>query len=1060
MPTPLSSDAIAKIRAGLKAQNKLGQAPQFSTAGDAFANGVRDTNVIGTYQNTGSNGYSAASGMSQVAINAQKRNQQLYNQQVQNAANQTVGTPVNPNPTAEELGRMNANPSTIGADIMKNNVNGRDTAPRPTPKIPLEFGKNVATPTVGTATTNGSTNPATPGSTPTTPPTNGASLPTDTNNGGENANTPGNTTPGDTGVNNASNTTGGLPPSDLANTGGRGTNTPSMGAPTGDQTNPGTGNQFDPYADAANSFNGQINAVGGLSQTAQNLAQMQYNSAEEARRRQLIRTLGQTNASDIASSMGQELGSLTTAQLEDLATASGLDLSQKVKDRLSAGGQAEIENLKMEQTMNLATNEMTRRQLERTLGRNVSDREEFNANQDTALKLMMGSFGGGKAETLSGNMAIMQEAEKGQRYIDDLKADYADKNHILGLEAQQIWSKYTNNVNKIQSDTAGMIEDAYAQLSQTVDDLLNKGVTNKTELAKGIYQAKESYVNKYVDITSKALEYYQTENKNLFDQSMALKQESRAYDQMLMGASGFMYENGSIVKDQYGNAVPTFDRTKWNSEEDFNRSQLEGIIYRNGEPLINAATGKPIGTFDAQKFMMQQDLAERQMNLSENQFSWNKTMDKLNYQSAEDKRMTDATGYMYSGGQPVMGADGQPMTTLDAQKFTQQMKDSAISNTKTLIDSGVLPKTAMNKFLSPEDVIANSVYVSRGENGLSKAVRNIGDVVSQALKSSPYGNNCVQFVRSIVPDMPTGLYTLQDKINNLLKSPGALEAPEPGAVVVMSTGQPAGHVAFVTGVDKQNGKIYLAEANWKAGQTGTREMDLNDPRIQGYWKSQNVQQGGAQLPPDAQNTFNLVSTNMSKEQRENNMKVYQDYINRGDMQGANNYINQIAVQSLPAAERTDYGNFKNVNSEMDRVISQYSDKTINGGIYANLVNDNRKFFNIEQDPTLRDFYADVTQAQSAYRKSLFGSSVTDTEQKAGAQFLIDPTKDTIKDVFAKVKAQRDFAARKAEGILDVARGTSSNSVPAGSVMMKAPDGTPVAVAKDEIEQAKKNGFTQ
>lgn len=51
-----------------------------STVYDTYANGVRDKNSIGSYKNTGVNGYqnAGAGGMSQTAMDAQKRNESLY----------------------------------------------------------------------------------------------------------------------------------------------------------------------------------------------------------------------------------------------------------------------------------------------------------------------------------------------------------------------------------------------------------------------------------------------------------------------------------------------------------------------------------------------------------------------------------------------------------------------------------------------------------------------------------------------------------------------------------------------------------------------------------------------------------------------------------------------------------------------------------------------------------------------------------------------------------------------------------------------------------------------
>lgn len=89
-----------------------------STAGDQYANGVRDTAVIGSYANTGVNGYQNTPGtpqLSDAARAAQAKNGALYNQQQAAATPQGTQSP------------------------------GQSTATPP----PLSFGENVAQPKVG-----------------------------------------------------------------------------------------------------------------------------------------------------------------------------------------------------------------------------------------------------------------------------------------------------------------------------------------------------------------------------------------------------------------------------------------------------------------------------------------------------------------------------------------------------------------------------------------------------------------------------------------------------------------------------------------------------------------------------------------------------------------------------------------------------------------------------------------------------------------------------------------------------------------------------------------------
>lgn len=96
--------------------------PIYQTVGDQYAGGNRNAADIGTYKNTGVNGYQNAGvgGMSQTAMDAQKRNADLYAAQQASKIPLSFGDKVaTPNvggtgPTPEEFARMNAGASTVG----------------------------------------------------------------------------------------------------------------------------------------------------------------------------------------------------------------------------------------------------------------------------------------------------------------------------------------------------------------------------------------------------------------------------------------------------------------------------------------------------------------------------------------------------------------------------------------------------------------------------------------------------------------------------------------------------------------------------------------------------------------------------------------------------------------------------------------------------------------------------------------------------------------------------------------------------------------------------------
>lgn len=139
--------------------------------------------------------------------------------------------------------------------------------------------------------------------------------------------------------------------------------------------------------------------------------------------------------------------------------------------------------------------------------------------------------------------------------------------------------------------------------------------------------------------------------------------------------------------------------------------------------------------------------------------------------------------------------------------------------------------------------------------GKQTTVSNRITQVSRNITPQNLGNNCVYFARSIAPDLPTGLFTLEDKVNKLLKNnKNKSDVPVPGAVGVMRTGEKAGHVYVVESVDYERGVKTIAETNWSSGKFGRRTLPIDDKNTLGYWvspslKKQNTTQPTPQISP-------------------------------------------------------------------------------------------------------------------------------------------------------------------------------------------------------------------
>jgi len=284
-------------------------------------------------------------------------------------------------------------------------------------------------------------------------------------------------------------------------------------------------------ADAPDVFKEQLGLAGGVAGAEVDTAFANQEAAESLRERKLRDQLSKLSLGDESGNVLQalegQLGQLSLPQLEELAGRNGLELTDSLKESLSRDGKSAIEREKITKEDRVAENEYSKRQLSRTYDRAITDREEFNLQQDARLRRLAASFGGGKSSTIGSNVAVMKEAEKGQRAADDLRSDFADKTMLVSRQADSIIETYGNNVQIIEGQMADAIENKYAEITNTIDDLMDAGITNELELNNAILKAKKDYVKTYTDVSTKAFEAIEKQNKTFFDQQITLREQLR-----------------------------------------------------------------------------------------------------------------------------------------------------------------------------------------------------------------------------------------------------------------------------------------------------------------------------------------------------------------------------------------------------------------------------------------------------------------------------------------------------------------------------------------------------
>lgn len=94
--------------------------------------------------------------------------------------------------------------------------------------------------------------------------------------------------------------------------------------------------------------------------------------------------------------------------------------------------------------------------------------------------------------------------------------------------------------------------------------------------------------------------------------------------------------------------------------------------------------------------------------------------------------------------------------------------------------------------------------------------------------SDPNRWNCVKYVRSRVPNLPYGLWTVKDKTKIIDTQKAKI-----GRVAIMNVGRPWGHVGIVVG--KGSNRIVIEEANYKYGKITQRQGSKEDLKIVGYF---------------------------------------------------------------------------------------------------------------------------------------------------------------------------------------------------------------------------------
>lgn len=588
MAIPLSDAEIAKIRQQSLNAKKIqptttpsssvtSQSP--STVADQYANGVRDTSAIGSYSNTSINGYQNTSGtpqLSATALAAQKSNQAAYDAQ---QANNTISfggaikDQIAKTPTAWDIN--NPNIDTTGLTPTPANGTGNNQIDfNPTPA------SAPSNPTLSIAEQDALTNDIKGNNARADQARLRQALAEEANqkltqdNLNKAAKVQGAQVGGDQSMYKDTSTTGG--------------------------TNTNTSNGIDSITGNAR-IDGQLDVSKQLLEGEQSDAQRLYDAQRDAQNRKLLQSFTGTNAQALAQAEGLNIYQMSPQELQNFAVSHDISLTQETKDRLNAGGKAALDTENLAKSEQLAQIQFAQDQESRDKQRALDEREQYNIQQDTKMRRMLGAYGGGVVGNLAGNAEVMRSLDNGQKAMENLKADYANIEGKMALAANGITERWKINTTQIQSQMASTIENAYGQISQAINDDIDAGVTSELDLIKANHGALKEYAKSYMEATDKAYKEQQDLNKTIFDQTMKLAEMQQKDDATAMTTTGTLWRNGKQILDPAGNPIPTFDNMKFLDEKDFRLSQQEGYVYINGQRMVDSE-GKLVPTFDLRKF--------------------------------------------------------------------------------------------------------------------------------------------------------------------------------------------------------------------------------------------------------------------------------------------------------------------------------------------------------------------------------------------------------------------------------------------------------------------------
>lgn len=329
-----------------------------------------------------------------------------------------------------------------------------------------------------------------------------------------------------------------------------------------------------------------------------------------------------------------------------------------------------------------------------------------------------------------------------------------------------------------------------------------------------------------------------------------------------------------------------------------------------------------------------------------------------------------------------------------------------------------------------------------------------------------FADNCVKFARQFVPNLQYGLWDKEDKQKAVDHS---ITWPSVGDVVLTGEG-PYGHAAYIEAIEGD--EMILREANYRAGKvTSGRRLKISDSKVYGFvgpstasktptastvnidpsvgadiqkaYENEGVNPAGAETfnngkglhetngYGDLQTQFNSVNTFVAAKNvfgAENNIKIFNGYIEQGMYEEADKFLDSVAMSTLGAKGFDEIENHRTMRDQASKALNLIEDLQFGDFNYwNNLIQDNVKYAGASKDPRWVKIRAAIEAGQAPERVTLYGTAITGTEMK-NAQDLFVTKDDDMISVINKLKNFIETTDESYRRVLDIKRGVDRDAV--------------------------------